>query len=86
MRDSSPVLGGPATYLADETPEAVPGPGAPPTGFFLISDTAMRDRKESKTRQVDQETRQSGSWTGVGFVIIVIGVVIAVLLLILGSA
>jgi hypothetical protein len=44
----------------------------------------MRDRKESNTRRVDQTTRQSGRWTGVGFVIIVIGVV-AVLLLILGS-
>ena len=45
----------------------------------------MRDRKESNTRRVDQTTRQSGRWTGVGFVIIVIGVVVAVLLLILGS-
>jgi len=54
--------------------------------FFPIPDTAMRDRKESKTRQVDQETRQSGRWTGIGFAVIVIGVVIAVLLLILGSA
>jgi hypothetical protein len=46
----------------------------------------MRDRKESNTRRVDQDTRQSGRWTGVGFVVIVIGVVVAVLLLILGSA
>mgnify|MGYP006283048871 CR=1 FL=1 len=45
----------------------------------------MRDRKDSKTRQVDQDTRQTGRWTGIGFVIIVIGVVVAVLLLILGS-
>jgi hypothetical protein len=33
---------------------------------------------------VDQETRQSGRWTGIGFVIVLIGAVIAILLLILG--
>jgi len=48
--------------------------------------TAMRDRKESKTRRVDQDTRRTGRWSSIGFAIVVIGVVAAILLLILGTA
>jgi hypothetical protein len=44
----------------------------------------MRDRTASKAREVDQETRQSGRWTGIGFAVVLIGAVIAILLLILG--
>lgn len=45
----------------------------------------MKKQTDSKTREVDREARRTGKWTGIGFVIIVIGVAIAVLLLILGS-
>lgn len=45
----------------------------------------MKKRTDSKAREVDREVRQTGEWNGVGFVVIVIGAVIAVLLLILGS-
>lgn len=45
----------------------------------------MRKRSDSKTRQVDQEQRQSGSWTGIGFAIILIATVLAVVLLLTGS-
>lgn len=46
----------------------------------------MRDPEESKARDVDREARLSGKWTGIGFVIIILGVVVAVLLLLMGSA
>ncbi|WP_219846576.1 hypothetical protein [Salinibacter sp. 10B] len=45
----------------------------------------MNGRKESKTREVDRQTREKGKWTGIGFVVIVIGIAVAVLLLILGT-
>lgn len=58
------------------------GPGA------LLSFTrrieTMRDRAESKTREADQEIRQKGSWTGIGFAIVLFAAVIFILLLILG--
>lgn len=44
----------------------------------------MKRRKESKTRSVDREIRQSGSWTRIGFAIILIGAVIALVLVLLG--
>lgn len=44
----------------------------------------MTRHKESKTRDVDRETRQSGKWTGIGFAIVLFAAVIAILLLLLG--
>lgn len=42
-------------------------------------------RDDSKARELDQETRRTGGWTGIGFAIVVIAVVVAVIMLILGG-
>jgi flagellar basal body-associated protein FliL len=44
----------------------------------------MRGRTESKTREADQEKRQTSGWTSIGFAIVLVAAVIAILLLILG--
>ena len=42
---------------------------------------AMNKRKESKMRETDRESRLMGRWTGIGFVIVVLGALAALLLL-----
>lgn len=46
----------------------------------------MKDRTDSKSREVDRETRLTGKWTGIGFAIVLIAAVLAAALLLMGSA
>lgn len=41
----------------------------------------MSSRNESKMREADRETRLTGGWTGIGFVIVLLGALILLLLL-----
>ena len=41
----------------------------------------MTKHKESKMRETDRESRLTGGWTGIGFVIVLLGALIAFLLL-----
>jgi hypothetical protein len=41
----------------------------------------MTKRKDSKMRETDRESRLMGRWTGIGFVIVLLGALIALLLL-----
>ncbi|MEF8816604.1 MAG: hypothetical protein V5A20_08050 [Salinibacter sp.] len=43
----------------------------------------MSERRESKMREMDRETRLTGKWTGLGFVIVLLGA-LALALLLLG--
>jgi hypothetical protein len=43
----------------------------------------MTDRKDSKMRQMDRENRFTGTWTGIGFVIVLLGA-LALAFLLLG--
>jgi hypothetical protein len=42
--------------------------------------------QERRSKAVEQEIREPKSWSGVGFVVIAIGAVIAALFVLLGSA
>ncbi len=41
----------------------------------------MNKRKDSKMRETDRESRLLGRWTGIGFVIVLLGALLALLLL-----
>jgi hypothetical protein len=41
----------------------------------------MTKRKDSKMRETDRESRLMGRWSGIGFVIVLLGALIALLLL-----
>jgi len=41
----------------------------------------MNKRKESKMRETDRESRLMGRWTAIGFVIVLLGALVALLLL-----
>ena len=41
----------------------------------------MSKRKESKMRETDREARLTGRWTGIGFVIVLLGALLALFLL-----
>ena len=45
----------------------------------------MDKRKESKMRETDRESRLMGRWTGIGFVIVLLGALIAAFLLLGGG-
>lgn len=44
----------------------------------------MDRRSESKMREADRENRLTGSWTGIGFVIVLLGALLAIVLVLLG--
>jgi hypothetical protein len=45
----------------------------------------MDKRKESKMRETDRESRLMGRWTGIGFVIVLLGALLAAFLLLGGG-
>lgn len=52
--------------------------------FCFQSGKTMKNRRDSKAREVDREKRQSGGWVQIGFAIVVFGAVIAAVFLLLG--
>lgn len=44
----------------------------------------MNRRKDTKMRESDRENRLSGRWTGIGFVIVLLGALLALFLLLGG--
>lgn len=51
---------------------------------FPNDNETMSKRRESKMREMDRETRLTGKWTGIGFVIVLLGA-LALALLLLGA-
>jgi len=51
----------------------------------LIGPCPMNRRKDTKMRESDRENRLSGRWTGIGFVIVLLGALLALFLLMGGA-
>ena len=56
---------------------------SPSTLLYQNNLGTMTDRKESKMREMDRENRLTGTWTGIGFVIVLLGA-LALAFLLLG--
>ena len=52
---------------------ALPEEAHPPFSYHQNNLGTMNKRKESKMREMDRENRLTGTWTGIGFVIVLLG-------------